>query len=115
MAARTMATQVSASEKVLNEWLWTWSGICFGYRRRDSLFTYDGREVGRFDGKQIYGPDVHYIGELKDDRLIVKEAGKSQRRGTFVPAVRIDYEQRPNVHKRALPAGYEDFPGPDAL
>lgn len=111
----TQSTQTSASGKVQNEWLWTWSGICFGYRRRDSLFTYDGREVGRFDGNQIYGPNVLYLGELKDDRLITRESYKFHRRGTFAPSVRITYERRPNVNKRAMPAGFEDFPSPESL
>ena len=30
-------------------------GECFGYRDGDSLFTYFGREAGRFDGEEIYG------------------------------------------------------------
>lgn len=31
------------------DWLWNWGGECFGYREGDSLFTYFGHEVGRFD------------------------------------------------------------------
>jgi hypothetical protein len=38
-------------------WLWTWDGVCFGYRRGNSLFTYDGIEVGRFSGVEVYGAD----------------------------------------------------------
>ena len=37
------------------DWFWNWGGECFGYREGDSLFTYYGREVGRFDGEGIFG------------------------------------------------------------
>jgi hypothetical protein len=110
-----MATPTNGSASVLNQWLWTWRGTFFGYRRRDSLFTYDGREVGRFDGKEVYGPNVHYLGELRNDRLIVKESQKAQKRGTFIPAIRIAYEKQNSVNGRALPAGYEDFPAPEKI
>ena len=33
------------------DWLWNWGGKCFGYREGDSLFTYFGKEIGRFDGE----------------------------------------------------------------
>ena len=106
---------LNGSGRVVNQWLWTWSGTFFGYRRRDSLFTYDGREVGRFDGKEVYGPDVHYLGELKNDRLIVRESNKTQKRGTFIPAVRISYEKQPDLSPRPVPSGYEDFPSPEEI
>jgi hypothetical protein len=35
------------------DWFWNWGGECFGYREGDSLFTYFGKEVGRFDGEEI--------------------------------------------------------------
>ena len=31
-------------------WLWTWGGECFGYRSEDRLFTYQGRQAGKFYG-----------------------------------------------------------------
>ena len=34
------------------DWFWNWGGECFGYREGDSLFTYYGLEVGRFDGEK---------------------------------------------------------------
>src|SRR5258708_19576409 len=73
-------------------WLWTWNGGCFGYRRGDSLFTYDGVEVGRFSGKEIYGPDGRYLGEVMsteggDDRLIASNYKKSRVAASFVPAL----------------------------
>ena len=52
-------------------WFWNWGGECFGYRDGDSLFTYFGREAGRFDGEEIYGSNGRYLGEVvSDNRLI---------------------------------------------
>jgi hypothetical protein len=34
--------------------VWNWGSKRFGYRDRESLFTYFGREAERFDGKEIY-------------------------------------------------------------
>jgi hypothetical protein len=75
-----MSTQAARSVRAILAsftpiWLWTWNGVCFGYRRGDSLFTYDGIEVGRFSGAEVYGADGSYLGELKSteedgDRLI---------------------------------------------
>jgi hypothetical protein len=35
--------------------MWNWGRERFGYKDGDSLFTYLGPEVGRFDGDEIYG------------------------------------------------------------
>ncbi len=43
------------------DWFWNWGGECFGYRKGDSLFTYYGSEVGRFDGEEIYGSNGRYL------------------------------------------------------
>src|SRR5580693_6970857 len=43
-------------------WVWNWGSKRFGYRDRESLFTYFGREAERFDGKEIYGNNARYLG-----------------------------------------------------
>ena len=50
-----VAEVVQSLKATIAEDLWTWSGVYFGYRRRDSLFTHDGIEVGRFAGLEAYG------------------------------------------------------------
>lgn len=66
------------------EWFWTWGGECFGYRNGDSLFTYFGREAGRFDGEEIYGRDGRYLGEIRNNnRLITKGVEEEQGAGEF--------------------------------
>jgi hypothetical protein len=86
-AARSVrAVMVSLTPK----WLWTWNGVCFGYRRGDSLFTHDGIEVGRFSGAEVYGADGSYLGEVRSteedgDRLITSSY-KEVPHGGFIRA-----------------------------
>ncbi|SAL86881.1 hypothetical protein AWB74_07882 [Caballeronia arvi] len=55
-------------------WLWTRTGISFGYRVDDQLRTHDGRHVGRFIGEEIFGADGLYLGEIaSEDRLITRQ------------------------------------------
>src|SRR5690242_15576499 len=49
-----------AIEKGMMTRLWTWTGIDFGYRDGDELWSHDGRHVGRFYGDQVYAPDGSY-------------------------------------------------------
>jgi hypothetical protein len=60
------------------DWLWNWGGEYFGYREGDSLFTYFGHEVGRFDGEEIFGSNGRYLGEvMSDNRQITSQSKKS--------------------------------------
>jgi hypothetical protein len=119
-----MSSQAAHSVRVafapLN-WLWTWNGDCFGYRRDHSLFTYDGVEVGRFSGKEIYGPDGRYLGEVVsteegDDRLITSNYKKARSIATaFVPTIERAQPRAANCFGAPLYCGYEDFPSPKVL
>jgi hypothetical protein len=99
------------------EWLWTWSGACFGYRREMSLFSHDGLEVGRFFGTEVYGADGQYIGELSaagdGPRLITNVYKRSRTYAPFVPATdRLRRRLKDRVAE-PLYTGHEDFPSPD--
>lgn len=98
------------------QWLWTWSGISFGYREGDNLWTHDGKHVGRFVGDTIYGADGRYLGEVHSgNRLVTARARSRMAAGPpFEPCTRRAPQPR-NVHSRAidLRPGYEDFPGPE--
>ena len=95
---------------------WTWSGTCFGYRQGDALFTYDGREVGRFHADEVYGADGVYLGEvMMSNRLITNCSKQSWRRFTFIPQRSSPYTQYADYAGYAMWAGHEDFPNPDAL
>jgi hypothetical protein len=101
------------------EWLWTWNGICFGYRRGDSLFTYDGFEVGRFSGTEVYAADGRYLGELTSaadgGRLITNLYKKSRSVRGFVPTFDHAYNRPPNRAGQPLYSGHEDFPSPSQM
>jgi hypothetical protein len=117
MTPQLARSTISESVQSGREWLWTWSGACFGYRRENSLFTHDGLEVGHFIGAEVYGADGAYIGELNiaadGPRLITNVYKKSRTSATFVPdAVR---PQKPERARGPEPLfiGHEDFPSPD--
>jgi hypothetical protein len=99
------------------EWLWTWSGVCFGYRDEDQLRTHDGRHVGRFFEDEVYGVDGQYLGELgSEDRLITKQRKIGRRKFSFRPRMkRVGRVRRVNRIGRVMRVGYQDFPRPEEL
>ena len=101
-------------------WLWTWNGVCFGYRRGDSLFTYDGVEVGRFFGAEVYGADGSYLGEVQSseeggDRLTTSSYKKLRKAASFVPTIESAQKKPVDRNQEPLYCGYEDFPSPEVL
>jgi hypothetical protein len=98
------------------DWLWTWGGECFGYRNDEGLFTYYGREVGRFDGEEVYGRDGRYLGEIKSDiRLITCLSKRNWVRGAFGPRMGGSYARYVNYVGYVMYVGCEDFPGPESF
>lgn len=99
------------------EWLWTWGGICFGYRDGDDLWTHDGCHVGRFRADEVYGPDGRYLGEvMSGDRLITRLGKKLWHRRPFTPhGSRLGYIRYLDYLGYLMYAGYEDFPKPESL
>jgi hypothetical protein len=102
-------------------WLWAWNGVCFGYRLGNSLFTYDGIEVGRFSGIEVYGADGSYLGEVRSteeggaDRLITSSYKKSQVVASFVPTFERAQKRPVDRKQEPLYCGYEHFPTPEIL
>jgi hypothetical protein len=99
------------------DWLWTWGGICFGYREGDDLWTYDGRHVGRFAGKEVYARTGTYLGELmNDNRLITSRAKTNRMHRSFTPVTnRTACTRCENCTGYPMYSGYEDFPAPEVL
>jgi hypothetical protein len=99
------------------QWLLAWGGECFGYRTDDNLWTYSGRHVGRVDGDEIYAPNGHYMGELRNgNRLIVNRAKRGYRRAAFAALGRRGrYARYASYAGYAMYAGCEDFPSPDTF
>ena len=100
-------------------WLWTWSGRCFGYRRGNALYRYDGIQVGRFVEQEIYGIDGAYLGEVRaaedGERLITSIYKRCRTASPCVPG--IDRALPRPEDRRAYPVycGHEDFPEPDSV
>ena len=95
----------------MTQWLWTWSGRCFGYRDGNDLWTYDGKHVGRFVADEVYAPDGRYLGEVMNGRLITNLGKKHYRSSPFTPCARRgSYAKYADYAGYAMPAGYEDFP-----
>ena len=93
------------------EWLWTWSGRCFGYRDGDSLCTHDGRHIGKFHGDYIYGSDGKYLGEVLNSRLITCRSKKSWKHSSFTPYAKCGaYTKYTDYVGYTMYTGYEDFP-----
>jgi hypothetical protein len=93
------------------EWVWTWSGRCFGYRADDNLWTHDGRHVGRFDGDEVYGADGAYLGEVHGERLIRNRSKAGWRRSAFSPLTRrVAYVKYVDYAGYVMLAGFEEFP-----
>ena len=100
-------------------WLWTCGGICFGYKRGNSLFAKGGEEVGRFVGPDIYGSDGRYLGEIMSaehgGRLITNTYKKSRRISAFVPTFADSYDPPERQPSQPMYSGHEEFPSPEAV
>lgn len=96
--------------------LWTWGGKYFGYRESNALRTYRGNHIGYFVGDEAFALDGRYLGEARNDRLIVNPSKRGLLAGSVARFARnaalvkmVDYVG--NV----MLAGYEDFPPPEAF
>jgi len=121
MSNSQFAQSVKAVVTSVTQPLWTWSGVCFGYRRDASLFTYDGVEVGRFVGAEVYGVDGSYLGEVRrtenggGDRLITSNYKKSRTAPAFPPIMERPHLRDASRAAEPLYCGYEEFPSPEIL
>ena len=100
----------------MTDWVWTYGGICFGYRERINLWTYDARHVGRFHGARIHAADGCYLGELWRGRLIIDQANRSDRQAGFAPEPQRQPQGRyTGFVGPQLPRGLEDFSPPERV
>ena len=98
------------------DWMWNWGGECFGYRDGDALFAYHGKQVGKFEGEEVYGADGRYLGEvMNQNRLITNRAKAGWRKFSFTPTRRGGYARYAGYAGFAMYAGHEDFPSPDSF
>jgi hypothetical protein len=117
MTPQMARSTISESVQSGRDWLWTWGGACFGYRRETSLFSHDGLEIGHFIGAEVYGADGAYIGELNiaadGPRLITNVYKKSRTGAIFIPDFDRPQKQPGAREPEPLFIGHEDFPSPE--
>jgi len=66
-------------------WIWTLGGTCFGYRDGDKLWDHEGHHVGTFQGDEVYSLDGRYLGEIKENLLIINQSKQARWRAMFTP------------------------------
>jgi len=114
---RTNGFAVEASQPI--DWLWTWSGVFFGYRYGEWLFTYEGIAVGRFVRDEVYDANGNYLGELRSTgqelRLTSSNYKTSQCMSAFAPKAEKAYEKLANRPPQTVYCGYQDFPSPEGF
>ncbi len=108
---------IGGAVEMARQHFWTWGGEFFGFRDGDCLYTWDGRHVGTFVEKEVYGLDGWYMGEVRDDdRLITKTSLTSRRHiPTWARGSRGSIGSFGNRGSRGMLGGYEDFPSPDEI
>jgi hypothetical protein len=93
----------------------TWGGRFFGWINEDGLFARDGKHVGQIYRGIVYAENGHYLGELRDGRLITDVLRKDTHRwyGFFAnPELTKGLEDdMRGASALPMPQGYEDFPG----
>jgi hypothetical protein len=63
----------------------------FRYRDGDDLFTYGGKQAGRFQSYEVCGKDGRYLGEVLSGRLITNRSKTSWRQSAFAAVQRGGY------------------------
>jgi hypothetical protein len=90
----------------------TWTGRFFGWIDDDGLFSHDGRHVGQVYRGIVYAENGHYLGELRESRLITNIMRKDTHRwyGFFANPEIMHGELACDSQPLPMPTGYEDFP-----
>lgn len=97
------------------EWIWNWSGKCFGYIDRDELWKYSGQFAGLVvkdnGAEEVYNENGEYICEVySNGRLTVSLKKKDKRIDPYnKPTQRPSFEPRENKIKMPMYNEYEDF------
>ena len=93
------------------QFLWTWSGECFGYRENNQLWRASGIHVGTIYDDEVYDHKGLYLGEILHGRLIRNTQKKYYRKDTAPYYGRKGaFAKYINYVGYVMYAGYEDFP-----
>jgi hypothetical protein len=90
----------------------SWKGNFVGWIDNDGLFARDGRHVGQIYRGVVYAENGHYLGELRENRLITNVQRKDTHRwyGFFANPELVHGEPVADEKSLVMPQGYEDFP-----
>jgi hypothetical protein len=89
-----------------------WSGKFVGWIDDDGLFARDGRHMGQIYRGIVYAESGHYLGEMREGRLITNVLRKDTHRwyGFFANPTLTKGDMVGDDQPLAMPDGYEDFP-----
>jgi hypothetical protein len=93
------------------KWLWSWKGICIGYKKDDYLWSYNGENIGRFYDNEIYSPEGNYLGELySNGRLAIDKSKIDKKNQPFEqPNATVTYEKPSDTTGMAIYPNFIDF------
>lgn len=110
--SKDMRNLFSYTEAVRSlKWLWSWKGICIGYKKDDYLWSYNGDNIGRFIGNEIYSPEGKYLGEIYSNGRLAIDKSKIDKLNK--PYERLStaesYEKPSDTSGMAIYPNYLDF------
>ena len=97
------------------DWIWNWSGKCFGYIDRDELWKYTGQFAGLIvsddNVSEIYNENGEYIGEVYSNGRLVSDLTKADKTidPYNKPSQRPSFDPLEDKIKMPLYNNYKDF------
>ena len=88
---------------------WAWGGQYIGFREGDYLFSKKGKPIGVFYDEELFDFHGHYIGEIRNDRLIVSKSKKNRRIASYSKPCNRCGRSYSNYVGNVMIMGYEDF------
>lgn len=110
--SKSMKNLFTYTDKINSlNWLWSWGGKCVGYKDGDNLWGYDGHNIGKFYGIEIYSPDGCYLFEqYSNGRLVIDKSKKNKTNEQYTPLnTREAIDKKDDISGLALYANFKDL------
>lgn len=92
------------------DWFWTCAGQALAYREADALFSWEGKQIGRFRDDEIYDQQGNYLGEVaRTGRLVTQLSKLRWRQSGFFPVTAPSLCPPPDLVSEKIAVGYRDF------
>lgn len=111
--SKSMKNLFTYTDKINSlNWLWSWGGKCVGYKDEDYLWRYDGHNIGKFYGIEVYSPDGCYLFEqYSNGRLVIDKSKKNNTNEQYAALnTREAIDKKDDISGFALYANFEDLP-----